>query len=155
MSTKVHRSFQKYGKVTFRHMAHVKMSLKVSYTTLTAAWKYTFIKGYHVLCTCQHLSRAGAGRSTVHHFMTMITSTHLLLRRDRLTCMPLHSAANYFLFQAGCCTDSDSDTFSDSVWRLFSFAKKKKKALVSRCFHHMCTFLFFFLFYYLSQLPGC
>lgn len=88
MLPKVHGSFQKYGKVTFLHMTRVQMSFKVSYTTLTAAWKYryTFIKGYHMLCTCQHLSRAGAGRSTVHHFMTMTASTHLLLRRDRLTC---------------------------------------------------------------------
>lgn len=57
--------------------------------------------------------------------MTVITSTHLLRRPDSLTCTALHSAANYFLFQASCCTDSDSDTFSNSVWRIFFFFKKK------------------------------
>lgn len=143
MSAKVHRLFQIYVKVTFRHMTYVKTSFKVSYTTLTAAWKYTFIKGYHLLFRCQRLSRAGAGRSTVHHFMTVITSTHLLRRPDSLTCTALHSAANYFLFQAGCCTDSDSDTFSNSVWRIFIFYFKKK-AFESRRFNHMCIFFVFF-----------
>lgn len=139
MSAKVHRLLRIYVKVTFRHMTYVRTSFKVSYTTLTAAWKYTFIKGYHLLFRCQHLSRAGAGRSTVHHFMTVITSTHLLRRPDSLTCTALHSEANYFLFQAGCCTDSDSDTFSNSVWGIFFFFLKK---LLNQDASTTCAFFF-------------
>lgn len=99
----------------------------ISSTTLTAAWKYTFIRGYRVLCTCQHLSRAGAGRSTVHHFMTMITSTYLLLRWDRLTCMPRHSAANYFLIQASCCVLRLWHIQQQCLKIIFLRQKKKKK----------------------------
>lgn len=144
MSTKVRRSFQKYREVTVRYMTRVKVSFKVSQTTLTAARKYTFIKGYDVLGTCQHFSPARAGRSTVHHFMTMITSTHLLLRRHRLTCMPLHSAANYFLFRGSCwhwLRLTHSATAFEDYFPSPPLPKKK-----SRRFNLTCSFFVFFLF---------
>lgn len=95
-----------------------------------------------MFCACQHLHQAGAGRSILHQFRTMITSTHPPRRQARLTCMPPHGTANYFLFQAGCCTESHSDTFSSSVWRIFSF-DTQKKALESPRFNHMCTDYYF------------
>lgn len=104
------RPLWKYGKV---NSPDCSMEIYV-----TIHWKE-----YHMFCKCWHLNHAGARRCTLHHFMTIITSTHLLLSDDRVTWTPPHSTANYFLLQASCCTDSDSDAFSDSFWRIFPFDK--------------------------------
>lgn len=110
------------------------------------------IKEYQMFCTCQHLNGAGAGSSVLHQFMTMITSTHPLLRLARLTWMPPHSTANYFLFQAGCCTESHTDTFGNSVWRIFSVDTHKNGFRIAGLQSHVH---FVFLNYYLSRLHGC
>lgn len=149
MLTKVHFSCWTTAKICqsniLEHDPH-QNALKRKWQKPAAAWKRTLplIKDYQMFWTCQHLHRAGAGRSILHQLRTMITSTHPLLRQARMTCMPPHSTANYFLFQAGCCTESHSDTFSNSVWRIFSFdTQKKKKALEFPCSNHMCTDFYF------------
>lgn len=147
MLTKVHFSCRTTAKICqsniSEHDPHQK-ALKRKWQNPGTAWKCTLplIKEHQMFCTCQHLHRAGAGRSILHQLRPMITSTHPLLRQARMTCMPPHSTANYFLFQAGCCTESQWHIQQQRLKNIFlphTHTDTHTKALESARFSHMCT----------------